>query len=769
MASTSTLLLTLAVVMALVWAASVFDSYTGGGDAPLAVVRQQTWNQYELRRREFETRWPVGGKHFRSRRADTPQTQAAARPRQSPQTPNRPRHAREPQEGRVTESDPSRAAIPTLSAAIAKALHPQPSLNVSTSLAETISSLYCTDTGRVIASSSTPLIFEQRFLREGEGALPIQRCERFLGNTWLRTFADSRREVCSPGDAAPLQSPPPPSGGGLLPPSAPRGRSRISRWDAATGSRLFWMRNVALDFSRTSNSRDDRDFKPGFVQAACRDEQGASGLDFYKEQTDAGMRGFELLRDAPGGVSGCDEWVDTPTLVAQHDDIGNTYHMLVDFWRVWMSIALLQQPACVPEFEPRIGYHADGPADRPRHPLQETVCPAPSGASTYFDWGATRAGSQPPPPPPACPPGQVRVHGIDPASMQLLNMDARVMCNVVSPLGVALEGPELDCVGPYFPQYERWFGKGVVRARDFGKRRVCFSALGWAANNPESHIWSYFGSQSECDGPSPLFRQYIDFNMQRWGLTDVAPAVLRAGTAATCGTRGTEVAVEHPLPVRSSSAALNSTDVPTAGRPTQPPCRPYVRLLYVVRKRKPFNPNPVVARTIGNEGEFVAMLEGIGKGVLGNISVVGTGQPPMPPAAASAGDSVGSLDVDIDVDAADFTGMPYEEQLRRVRAAHVMIGMHGAGLIHVLHMAGSDAGGGPTGIVELLNRDNDERGIEHLASYGGHKYWRWHNKDIANESHGGTVITIAEVAPILREAIRWNVLGRQKQSTSGGL
>jgi len=768
MSSASTVLLTLAVVMALVWAASVFDSYTGDGDAPLTLVRQKTWNQYELRRREFETRRDVG-KHFRSRRDDTALTQAAARPKQSPRPSNQRRHSQKPQEARVEESDRSGAATPTLSAVTAKpSAHPQPALNASASLAETNVSLYCTDVGHAAANSSTPLIFAQRFLREGEGALPIERCERFLGNTWLRTFADSRREVCSPGDAAPLQSPPPP-GGGALPASAPRGRSRISRWDAATGSRLFWMRNVALDFSRTSNSRDDRDFKPGFVQAACRDEQGASGLDFYKEQTDAGMRGFELLRDAPGDVSGCDEWVDTPTLVAQHDDIGNTYHMLVDFWRVWMSLALLQQPACVPEVEPRIGYDASGPAERPRYPLQDTVCPAPSAASTYFGWGAAgAAGQQPPPPPPACPPGQVRVRGIDPAGMQLLNMDARVMCNVVSPLGEALQGPELDCVGPYFPQYERWFGKGVVRARDFGKRRVCFSALGWAANNPESHIWSYFGTQSECDGPSPLFRQYIDFNMQRWSLTGVAPAVLRPGTAGACGVQGTEVGAEHPVPARAPSAALNGTDVPAVGGAKQPACRPYVRLLYVVRKRKPFNPNPVVARTIGNDGEFVAMLQGIGRGVLGNASVVATGQPAMHPAAANAGDSASSLDVDIDVDAADFTGMPYEEQLRRVRAAHVMIGMHGAGLIHVLHMAGSDAGGGPTGIVELLNRDNDERGIEHLASYGGHRYWRWHNQDIANESHGGTVITVAEVAPILREAIRWNVLGRQKQSTTGG-
>ena len=71
------------------------------------------------------------------------------------------------------------------------------------------------------------------------------------------------------------------------------------------------------------------------------------------------------------------------------------------------------------------------------------------------------------------------------------------MCNTVmpdgSPVNEAAAGPREDCFGPYFAQYATWFGRGVVRAREFGaRRRVCFSALGWAASTPESHIWEMF-------------------------------------------------------------------------------------------------------------------------------------------------------------------------------------------------------------------------------------------------------------------------------------
>lgn len=47
------------------------------------------------------------------------------------------------------------------------------------------------------------------------------------------------------------------------------------------------------------------------------------------------------------------------------------------------------------------------------------------------------------------------------------------------------------CINPS-PQYPTWFGRGVVRAREYGRRRVCFAAIGWATSTPESHIWDKF-------------------------------------------------------------------------------------------------------------------------------------------------------------------------------------------------------------------------------------------------------------------------------------
>lgn len=96
----------------------------------------------------------------------------------------------------------------------------------------------------------------------------------------------------------------------------------------------------------------------------------------------------------------CDEWVLTPTVVIQHDDVFNLYHSLADFWRVWLALALLQQPAC--------------------EPAGDTGAPwglAPRGVE-YADDNGRRGGT-------ACTAGTQRVQGIDPDELQLLVMDGR--------------------------------------------------------------------------------------------------------------------------------------------------------------------------------------------------------------------------------------------------------------------------------------------------------------------------------------------------------
>jgi len=314
-------------------------------------------------------------------------------------------------------------------------------------------------------------------------------------------------------------------------------------------------------------------------------------------------------------------------------------------------------------------------------------------------------------------------------------------------------------------QYERWFGKGIVSARDFGTKRVCFAAVGWAANSrprfyDNSHIWRWFESASECDVKSPLFRQFAAYNMERWGLSHTLPAACRphAALAASANERSAR---------RWQAPALDSGGSGTTASgsgPNEGCDRPYIRILYLMRKGKPFSSEPVRDRVVANEAEFVAMLQGKGPG--------GPFRAAMRRANARVSDgearhseSEVAVDVDVDVDAADFTGVPYEQQLRRVRAAHIIIGMHGAGLVHVLHSPDADACGGPTALIELLPTHRAYiQGVKHFAAYMGRPYWRYENHEPARESDRGTVVDLDSVWGMVQEAVQANVAGRTSPS-----
>ena len=89
-----------------------------------------------------------------------------------------------------------------------------------------IEGVYCSNSNQ--PRSQHPLLFNERYMKDT--VLPKEKCENFFGNTWLRSFADSRREVCSPGNS--------------------NTGSRIWRYDAATGARFSWMKNVKIDFGK---------------------------------------------------------------------------------------------------------------------------------------------------------------------------------------------------------------------------------------------------------------------------------------------------------------------------------------------------------------------------------------------------------------------------------------------------------------------------------------------------------------------------------------
>jgi hypothetical protein len=596
--------------------------------------------------------------------------------------------------------------------------------------------------------------------------LPAQDCEDRYGNTWLRGLIESRTDVCA---SPPLQS----SGdlGSAAAAGTARGgsvggvggggggggskralRSRVTRWNAASGARFSWMRGVALDFPRMSTAGNDRVFPVGFVQAACDAREDASSW-FLADAREPALRGFELVAPASAAAAAerCDSWEHTPTLVIQHEDIGNMYHNLADHMRVFLSLALLQQPYCAARKAASAGAAA---AAAPG--MLPDECPAPDVTSAYLGrmpvpqrpgaWTMDGAGAAKAP----CSEGSELVHGLDPAAMQLLNLDGAIMCNNVALNGSAIApGEREDCEGPFFDMYRRWFGRGVVAGRELSKRgRVCFSALGFAANVPESQVWAHFGEPWHCDSPpSPVFVQYVAYVVDRWGLK----AALPTASAAAARTAWPDGRAPPPLYSSSLSLALGVGAGSHAGGAegeggAASACddrerSDYIRVLYVVRKKKPWGLS-VVDRVVANEAELVVALLA---------------------AAQRAGAAAA------EVDAADFTGMPFEEQLLRVRSAHLVVGMHGAGMVHGIHLAEADACGGPTSVLELLPHEHNEWGVGHLTSYAGKAYRRWRNDFPQRElPDKGTLIDAEAVGTLAEEALRATIKGRRRMVAGAG-
>ena len=526
--------------------------------------------------------------------------------------------------------------------------------------------VFCAATAYAPRSTGAPtMVNAYRDVRQTE-----QSCDDFYGNSWFYDVATHMREVCSP------------SADGRVEGNTIAGRSRITRWDATTTARFLWMRNVVVNYDvmESYDNYNGRRFGDGFLTASCTDRSDEGLKLAGGEDREPALLTLSATKDAIT----CDKWDPTPTLVIQHEDIGSMYHNSADLLRVFLSLAILQQPRCV---------KLDG-GDAPPDML-DTLCNAPTANTTYV------------PPPnmhvltPTCPAGYVLLRGLDPDDMQLLNLDARIMCNIMYPNGTRLEKPEPDCIGVYFPTYDAWFGKGVVRGLH-QTGRVCYAALGWAALAPEALLWRWFGEPSKCDEPSTVLLQYQQYVMARFHLTDVVPAVVPPpGTPKDCDAAGV--------------------------------CKPYIRIIYMRRHLKPFNPNPIVGRRVGNEDAFLAMLH--------------TARP----------------GVQVDVDVAEFTGEPYASQLRRARSAHIMIGVHGAGLMHVIHMPPTDECGGPVSLIEMQPHQWDLWAFRHAASYLKHPYFRWLNTDPGRElpNGAGTDIDLDAVRALVGDAIDLNLRGRR--------
>lgn len=254
-----------------------------------------------------------------------------------------------------------------------------------------------------------PVLFPARYA-SGD-AVPESGCEAKWGNSYLRDFLTSRRDSCKPNyDAMPEAA----RGAfrnyhGLLTPDSGVGPkqavSRVTSWSSHTGANFHWMRNIAVDFSRASVSGDQRRFQSGFITGACVPD----GLAFTSAGDQPALGGWQTTPN--GEPLSCEEWVHTPTLVVQHDDIGNTYHNLADFWRLWVGLAIAQQPACVPA--------ADLPNDPTRYAAPPWAQFPPShvkAADAAFPGADAKR---------ACPEGTVEVAGVNPDAAQIMTLDGR--------------------------------------------------------------------------------------------------------------------------------------------------------------------------------------------------------------------------------------------------------------------------------------------------------------------------------------------------------
>jgi hypothetical protein len=72
-------------------------------------------------------------------------------------------------------------------------------------------------------------------------------------------------------------------------------------------------------------------------------------------------------------------------------------------------------------------------------------------------------------------------------------------------------------------------------------------------------VWELFGADHECSKPNPLMMAFADSIAASWGLASKSPTVVRPG--ADCSASGG--------------------------------CKPYIKVVYVARRKKPFSVAPV--------------------------------------------------------------------------------------------------------------------------------------------------------------------------------
>eukprot|EP00455_Lapot_gusevi_P050799 TRINITY_DN7456_c0_g1_i4.p1 TRINITY_DN7456_c0_g1~~TRINITY_DN7456_c0_g1_i4.p1 ORF type:complete len:310 (+),score=14.72 TRINITY_DN7456_c0_g1_i4:137-931(+) len=195
-----------------------------------------------------------------------------------------------------------------------------------------------------------------------------------------------------------------------------------------------------------------------------------------------------------------------------------------------------------------------------------------------------------------------------------------------------------------------------------------------------------------------------------------------------------ELMVPSSCPVKSQLFAAFGNFVLQSFGISFKPKENKIRILFV--SRKPYNKHSVehhtINRQIGNEAELMEVLK------------------KMPLVEATL---------------IEFASLSYAEQLKTVAEHDIMIGMHGAGMTHLLWLPPW------AGVVELWNAPSPGwRCYEHMSQWSGFDYINWTNQHPQNHvvTARGDVTTIdvkefTDLVNSLTERIRKRKLAYSKQ------
>ncbi|KAL0476835.1 EGF domain-specific O-linked N-acetylglucosamine transferase Eogt [Acrasis kona] len=110
-----------------------------------------------------------------------------------------------------------------------------------------------------------------------------------------------------------------------------------------------------------------------------------------------------------------------------------------------------------------------------------------------------------------------------------------------------------------------------------------------------------------------------------------------------------------------------------------------------------------------------------------------------------------NITIPINITAVDFGTISFKEQIEIIQQSDILIGMHGAGMTHLMWMPDESV------VVELFPKEWHSSGFRNLAKWLGKRYLSWQNVHHKNVNHEGELWTHVEedeFLEVMRAAIK---------------